>query len=49
MAFKTIAFLCVIGISVLLFVGLRNEQRAEAATGNCYTTAQGPSSPTICQ
>lgn len=49
MAFKTIASLIVIGLSVLLFVGLRKDNRAAAAGGNCYASAQGPSSPTICQ
>ena len=49
MPFKAIAFLLVAGISVLLFVAMRSESRADAAAGNCYASAQGPSSPTICQ
>jgi len=49
MPFKAIAFLLIVGISVLLFVAMRSESRADAASGNCYASAQGPSSPTICQ
>lgn len=49
MPFKAIAFLVIAGISVLLFVAMRSESRADAAAGNCYASAQGPSSPTICQ
>jgi len=49
MPFKAIALLLVVGISVLLFVAMRKDNRAEAAGGNCYASAQGPSSPTICQ
>lgn len=49
MPFKAIAFLVIVGFSVLLFVTLRKDNRADAAGGNCYASAQGPSSPTICQ
>jgi hypothetical protein len=49
MPFKAIAFLLVVGLSVLLFVAMRKDNRADAAAGNCYASAQGPSSPTICQ
>jgi hypothetical protein len=49
MQFKAIAFLVIVGISLLLFVALRNGSRADAAVGNCYSAAQGPSAPTICQ
>ena len=49
MPFKAIAFLLIVGLSVLLFVTLRKDNRADAAGGNCYASAQGPSSPTICQ
>jgi hypothetical protein len=49
MPFKAIVFVAVIGLSVLLFIGLHKENRADAAAGNCYASAQGPSSPTLCQ
>jgi hypothetical protein len=49
MPFKAIVVLVVIGLSVLLFVAIRKDNRADAAAGNCYASAQGPSSPTICQ
>ena len=49
MPFKAIVFLVIVGLSVLLFVSLRKDNRADAAGGNCYASAQGPSSPTICQ
>ena len=49
MQFKAIAFLVIVGLSLVLFVAMRKENRADAAAGNCYTSGQGPSSPTICQ
>ena len=49
MQFKAIAILVIMGLSILLFVGMRKESRADAAAGNCYAAAQGPSSPTVCQ
>ncbi|HEV2596008.1 MAG TPA: hypothetical protein VGU01_12475 [Sphingomicrobium sp.] len=49
MPLKAIAFVVIVGLSVLLFVGLHKENRADAAGGNCYASAQGPSSPTLCQ
>jgi len=49
MQFKAIAFLVIVGLSVALFVAMRKDNRADAAAGNCYASAQGPSSPTICQ
>ena len=49
MAYKAVALIIVLGLSVLLFTTLRAGNRAEAAGGNCYSSAQGPASPTICQ
>jgi hypothetical protein len=48
MAFRAIAILVVVGITALLFVELRKDNRADAAAGNCYSAAQGPSTPTVC-
>ena len=33
------------GLSAALFVVLRKDNRADAASGNCYSAAQGPSTP----
>jgi hypothetical protein len=48
MPFKAIAFVVIVGLSILLFVTIRNDNRADAAGGNCYASGQGPSAPTIC-
>jgi hypothetical protein len=49
MRVKATAFLLIIGLSLALFVVLRKDNRADAAAGDCYAAAQGPSTPTICQ
>jgi hypothetical protein len=49
MQLKVLAALLILGVSVMLFVAMRKDNRADAAAGNCYASAQGPSSPTICQ
>jgi hypothetical protein len=49
MQFKAIAVAIIVGLSILLFVGLRRDNRADAAAGNCYAAAQGPSAPTVCE
>jgi hypothetical protein len=46
---RLFAIAIVASLSVMLFVAIRSENRADAAAGNCYTSAQGPSAPTICQ
>ena len=46
---KSVAVAVVVGLSVILFMAMRSENRADAAAGNCYASAQGPSAPTICQ
>jgi hypothetical protein len=48
MRFKAIAFLLIVGLSAVLFVVLRKDNRADAAQGNCYSAAQGPATPTVC-
>jgi hypothetical protein len=48
MRVKAIAVLVVIAASAALFVAERQESRANAAAGNCYSDASGPSTPTIC-
>lgn len=49
MPLKAIALAVILGLTLLLFIAVRKDSRAEAAAGNCYASAQGPSSPTICQ
>lgn len=49
MPYKATAFVLIVGLSLVLVTAMRKENRAEAAAGNCYTSAQGPSSPTLCQ
>ena len=48
MRVKAIAFLIIVAASGVLFVSMRREERADAASGNCYSDASGPSTPTIC-
>ena len=48
MRFKAIAFLVIVGLSAVLFVALRKDNRADAAQGNCYSAAEGPATPTVC-
>lgn len=45
---KIVAVLMIAGASAALFVAMRNDNRADAAAGNCYSDSQGPSTPTIC-
>jgi hypothetical protein len=45
---RAIAILVIVGASVALFAAIRSANRADAAAGNCYSAAAGPSSPTIC-
>jgi uncharacterized membrane protein len=49
MPFKAIAFVIVLALSAVLFVAMHRDNRADAAATNCYASAQGPSSPTICE
>jgi hypothetical protein len=45
---KATALVVIAGLSALLFLGLRTANRADAAAGDCYSDAQGPATPTIC-
>ena len=49
MRVKAFAFVIVLAASAGLFIAMRGSNRADAAAGNCYASAQGPSSPTICE
>ena len=48
MRVKAIAFLIIVAASAAIFVAERQESRADAAKGNCYSAASGPATPTIC-
>lgn len=48
MRVKAIAFLVIVAASAGIFVVMHKENRADAAAGDCYASAQGPSTPTIC-
>jgi len=49
MRVKAIAVFVVIAASAALFVGMRSNSRADAAATDCYASAKGPSTPTICE
>jgi hypothetical protein len=49
MRVKAIAVLIIVAVSGAAFMAMRYESRADAAAGDCYAAAQGPSTPTICQ
>lgn len=49
MSKKAIAFVVIIAASVVLAMGLRSTNRADAAAGSCYSDSQGPDTPTICE
>jgi hypothetical protein len=49
MRVKGIAVMVIVAASAALFVAMHQENRADAAAGNCYMAADGPSTPTICQ
>lgn len=46
---KSIAVAVILAASAALFVAMHRDNRADAAAGNCYSEAAGPSTPTICQ
>jgi hypothetical protein len=45
---KAIAIVVIVGLTVALAAALRTANRADAASGDCYSEDQGPSTPTIC-
>lgn len=49
MRVKAIAVLVVVAASAALFVAMRSSSRADAAASDCYASAQGPATPTICE
>jgi len=49
MRVKSIAVVIIVAASAALFLAMHQENRADAAAGNCYMADQGPASPTICQ
>jgi hypothetical protein len=49
MRVKAIAVLVVVAASAALFLAMRTNSRADAAARDCYASAKGPSTPTICE
>jgi hypothetical protein len=45
---KAIGLLIIVAASAAALVATRYENRADAAGGNCYSDAPGPTTPTIC-
>ena len=45
---KTTAIVVIIAVALAAGYALRSSNRADAAAGNCYSDAKGPSEPTIC-
>ena len=45
---KAIAIALIVGLTIVLLVGLRSANRADAAAGDCYSEVKGPSEPTVC-
>ena len=48
MSKKTTIFAVIVGLAVVAGVALRSTNRADAASGNCYSDTNGPSEPTLC-
>jgi hypothetical protein len=45
---KATAIVLVLGAALALAAVFRTTNRADAAGGNCYSDAKGPSEPTVC-
>jgi hypothetical protein len=45
---KLIAIAVIVGLALVLAIGLRTANRANAAASDCFSDSQGPSTPTIC-
>jgi hypothetical protein len=45
---KVTAIVLVLAAALVLATALRTTNRADAAAGNCYSDAKGPSEPTVC-
>ena len=45
---KLIAIALIAGLALVLAIGLRTANRANAAASDCFSDSQGPSTPTIC-
>jgi hypothetical protein len=48
MKINVTAIALVICVALALAVAMRTTNRADAAAGNCYSDAKGPSEPTVC-
>ena len=46
---KAIAGMVIVALSAAAFVAMRSENRAGAASAECYAADSGPAKPTICE
>jgi hypothetical protein len=45
---KITAVVLIVAVAIAAGVAMRSSNRADAAGGNCYSEAAGPSEPTVC-
>ena len=45
---KMLSAVVVLAVALALAAWMRTDNRADAASGNCYSETQGPNEPTIC-
>jgi hypothetical protein len=48
MRVKAITALVILAATAGIIMAMHRESRADAASGNCYASADGPSTPVIC-
>ena len=46
---KAIAGMVIVALSAAAFVAMRSENRAGAASADCYAADSGPAKPNICE
>jgi hypothetical protein len=49
MSRKLVAVFVIVAVAGAVGLAMRSANRADAANGNCYSDAQGPATPTVCQ
>ena len=45
---KAVAVVVIVGLTVAAAIALRASNRADASASDCYSAANGPATPTIC-
>jgi uncharacterized membrane protein len=46
---KAAAVAVIVGLTVVAAIALRASNRADASASDCYSSEQGPTTPTICE